>query len=186
MEISDKRILLLLENPATKEKGFELLVQKYTARIYSLVRKMVIIHDDTEDLVQDIFLKIWINIQSFRGDSELFTWIYRIAYNETINFLNKKNKRFFIPVDDYQMLQLQTVENDAFFSGDTIEKRLQKALTQLPPKQKAIFEMRYFENMKHQDIAEILNISLGNVKSQYHNAVEKIKKFVKIELPSDD
>ena len=185
MEISDKRILDLFSNPATKHRGFELLVKKYTAKVYNVVRKMIVIHEDTEDLVQEIFLKIWKNADNFRGDSKLFTWIYKIAVNESINFLNKKNKHFFIPVDDYIEKQLETVENDAFFSGDSIEKRLQKAVLTLPPKQKAIFELRYFENMKHEEIAKILNISLGNVKSQYHNAVEKIKKTVSMELDTD-
>jgi len=185
LDLSNKRILQLLTNPSTKEKGFELLVKKYTQKIFFIVKKMVIIQNDTEDIVQNIFLKIWLNIDTFRNESDLFTWIYRITYNETINFLNKKNKRLFIPVDDYKILQLKTVENDAFFRGDSIEKKLQKALTQLPPKQKAIFEMKYFENMKHQEIAKILKISVGNAKSQYHNAIKKIKEYINIELPTD-
>ncbi len=185
MKITDKRILELLSDPARKEWGFELLVKKYTERVYNVVRKMVIIHEDTEDLVQEIFLKIWQNTSKFRGDSELFTWIYRIAVNETINFLNKKNKRFFIPVEDYMHKQLETVENEAFFDSGSIEKRLHKAIISLPPKQKAIFELRYFENLKHEKIAKILGISLGNVKSQYHNAVEKIKKLVSIEIAGE-
>jgi RNA polymerase sigma factor (sigma-70 family) len=185
LKITDKRILELLSDPLSKERGFELLVEKYTTRIYNLVNKMVIIPEDTEDLVQEIFLKIWKNISKFRGDSELYTWIYRIAVNETIDFLNKKNKRFFIPIEDYIHKQIETVENEAFYDFKSIEKRLHKAIISLPPKQKAIFELRYFENMKHEEIAKILDISVGNVKSQYHNAVEKIKKLVSVELDGD-
>jgi len=179
--LQDKRILQLINNSDNKELGFELLVKKYTTKVYWVVKRMVIINEDTEDLLQEIFLKIWKNIDKFKGNSELYTWIYRIAVNETINFINHKKKKFLISIDDYTEKQISAIETDTFFPPDTIEKRLHKAITSLPPKQKAIFELRYFENLKHEQIAEILGISIGNVKSQYHNAVEKIKKMVTID-----
>jgi len=169
-----------------KQEAFSLLLKEYKQPVYWLVRKMVIIHEDTDDVVQEVFLKIWINLKKFRGDSKLYTWIYRIAVNETLNFLNKKNKRFFVPIDDYREYQSKIIDNDAFYTDDMIEKRLQKALLTLPPKQKLIFELRYFKNMKYTEIIELLGGSMGSLKASYHHAVKKIQKHLKLEINWDD
>ena len=178
----DQEIIRLLALPGKKETAFSLLLKTYKEPVYWLIRKMVIVHEDADDLVQEVFLKIWVHLEKFRGDSKLYTWIYRIAVNETLNFLNKKNKRLFLPINDYREYQARMIDNDAFYTDDIIEKRLQKALLTLPPKQKLIFELKYFKNMKYEEIAELLGGTTGSLKASYHHAVKKIQQQLKFEL----
>lgn len=158
--------------------GFNLLTREYSERIYWHVRKMVIDHEDANDLVQDIFIKIWKNLSSFREDARLFTWIYRIATNETLNFLQKKKRKLFLPINDVGQELTGKLDEGVLIDGDYIEMKLQKALLTLPDKQRLVFNMKYFENLKFEEIAEITKTSVGALKANYHHAVKKIEDFL--------
>ena len=138
---------------------------------------MVIDHDDTDDLLQDVFVKAWKNIDKFREKSQLYTWLYRIATNECITFLNKKRRRFFIPIGDVEHELGNILDNSPHIDGEEIQIRLQKALLLLPDKQRLVFNMKYFDEMKYEEIAEITGTSVGSLKASYHHAVKKIEGF---------
>ncbi len=140
---------------------------------------MVIEHNDTDDLVQDTFIKVWKNLKNFRSDSKLYTWIYRIATNEALTFLKSKKRKFFIPIVDYENHLSQSIEDDNYFSGDEIQMKLQKAILTLPEKQRLVFNMKYFNEMKYDDMSEVLGTSVGALKASFHIAAKKIESFVK-------
>lgn len=160
----------------TRNYGFNLLLKEYQERVYWHIRKMVIRHEDADDITQEVFIKVWKNLDKFRGDSSLFTWIYRIATNECLNHLNKKKKRFFIKIHDVgeELSKELSVENQ-LVEGEEIELKLQKALLKLPDKQRMVFNMKYFDDMKFDKIAEITKTSVGALKASYHHAVKKIE-----------
>jgi RNA polymerase sigma-70 factor (ECF subfamily) len=176
--VEDLEILAKIKNPETKNYGFNLLVRKYQQRIYWLIRKMVIDHDDADDLVQEVFIKIWQKLSLFREDSQLYTWIYRIATNETLNFLRKKRNKYFLPIHDLQNELLQKLRSSSYIDGDEVQLKLQKALLKLPDKQRLVFNMKYFENMKYEEISEITGTSTGGLKASYHHAVKKIENML--------
>ncbi len=176
MHLEDSELIEKLRNEDTRNYAFNLLVRKYQERIYWHIRKMVINHDDSDDLVQEVFVKIWKYLGNFRGDSQLYTWIYRIATNECLSFLAKKKKRFFIPIVDVEKELLEQLDSGAYISGDEIQLKLQKALLKLPNKQRLVFNMKYYDNMKYEQIAEITNTSIGALKASYHHAVKKIEE----------
>jgi RNA polymerase sigma-70 factor (ECF subfamily) len=176
--LEDKELLLKIKNPETRSYGFNMLVRAYQQRVYWHVRKMVIDHDDADDITQEVFIKIHKAIDSFREDSQLFTWIYRIATNECHNFLNKKRRRFFIPIEDIGAQLSAKIDSSDMISGDEIQKKLQKALLQLPDKQRLVFNMKYFEDLSYEDIAEITSTSVGALKASYHHAVKKIEDYL--------
>ena len=147
--------------------------------MYWVIRRMVIEHEVADDVAQETFVKVWKNIESFKGDSKLYTWIYRIATNEALNHLRKKKRRFFIPIGDIEHELSSSLDTDIYYSGDEIQLKLQKALLKLPEKQRLVFNMKYFEEMKFKDIAEVMEVSVGSLKAQYHHAVKKIEKFIK-------
>jgi len=176
--LEEELIIEKISKEETRNYGFNLLVRTYQERIYWHVRKMVIDHDDADDLVQEIFVKVWKNLDSFRKDSKLYTWIYRIATNECLTFLKKKKRKFFVPIHDVSEELAQKVEEDEQLSGDEIQLKLQKALLKLPDKQRIVFNMKYFEEMKFQEISEITDTSVGALKASYHHAVKKIEGFL--------
>lgn len=175
----DNGLLKKFKHPDTRNYAFNLIVRKYQERIYWHIRKMVIVHEDADDLVQEVFLKVWNNLDAFRGDSELFTWIYRIATNDCLHFLNKKKRRFWIPIQDVNARLLKAIESSSEISGDEIQIRLQKALLTLPDKQRLVFNMKYYDDLTYEDMAEITSTSVGALKANYHHAVKKIEKFIK-------
>jgi len=179
--VEDKELVLKLRDPDSRNYGFNLLVRKYQQKIYWHIRKMVIDHDDADDLVQETFVKVWKNLGSFRADAQLYTWIYRIATNECLNFLRKKKNKFFLPIHDVQQELTQKLEsgNHLHMDGDEIQLKLQKALLKLPDKQRLVFNMKYFEEMKYEEISEITDTSVGSLKANYHHAVKKIEEFLK-------
>lgn len=179
--MEDKDLIEKIQNPDTRNYGFNLLVREYQERIYWHVRKMVIDHDDSDDLVQDIFIKVWKNLDKFREDSKLYTWIYRIATNECLNFLNKKKNKFFLPINDVAEELSTKIDSGSHISGDEIQMKLQKALLKLPNKQRLVFNMKYFDEMKFTDISEITGTSVGALKASYHIAVKKIEENLKID-----
>lgn len=140
---------------------------------------MVIDHDDADDLVQEVFLKIWHHLDRFREDAQLYTWIYRIATNECLNFLRKKRNKYFLPIHDVQGELTQKLESGSYIDGDEIQLKLQKALLKLPNKQRLVFNMKYYEDMKYEQMAEITGTSIGSLKASYHHAVKKIEEFLK-------
>jgi RNA polymerase sigma factor (sigma-70 family) len=176
--LEDKDLLLKIKNPETRNYGFNMLVRAYQQRVYWHVRKMVIDHDDADDITQEVFIKIHKAIENFREDSQLFTWIYRIATNECLNFLNKKRRRFFIPIEDIGAQLSARLDSSDNISGDEIQRKLQKALLQLPDKQRLVFNMRYFEDLTYEDMSEITNTSVGALKASYHHAVKKIEDYL--------
>jgi RNA polymerase sigma-70 factor (ECF subfamily) len=184
MQISDQELVNLILNPDKRRNAFELLIKKYQQKIYWHIRKMVIDHDDADDVVQETFIKVWQGLQNFRGDAQLYTWVYRIATNESLNFLQKKRRRNHVPIEadaEDSMDLLNTLESSIsqdYISGDEIQLKLQKALLQLPDKQRLVFNMKYYEDMKYEDIAEITGTSVGALKASYHLAVKKIEDFL--------
>lgn len=180
--LEDKELLEKLRNEETRNFAFNQLVRKYQERIYWHIRKMVIDHDDADDIVQDVFVKVYKAIGKFREDAQLFTWIYRIATNECLTFLNKKKRRFFLPIGDVEAELNNKLDTSSDLDGDQIQKKLQKALLKLPAKQRLVFNMKYYDEMKYEEISEITNTSVGALKASYHHAVKKIEDLLKMEL----
>jgi RNA polymerase sigma factor (sigma-70 family) len=176
--LEDKELLNKIRNPDTRSYGFNMLVRTYQQRVYWHVRKMVIDHDDADDITQEVFIKIHKAIDTFREDSQLFTWIYRIATNECLNFLNKKRRRFFLPIEDIGAQLSAKIDSSSTISGDEIQKKLQKAILQLPDKQRLVFNMKYFEDLSYEDMSEITSTSVGALKASYHHAVKKIEDYL--------
>lgn len=176
--MEDSELIEKLKNEDTRNYAFNLLVRKYQERIYWHIRKMVINHDDSDDLVQEVFVKVWKYLDNFRGDSQLYTWIYRIATNECLSFLAKKKKRFFLPIVDVEKELAEKIDNGYHISGDEVQKKLQKALLKLPDKQRLVFNMKYYDDMKYEQIAEITGTSIGALKASYHHAVKKIEEIL--------
>lgn len=175
---SEEKLLELLRNPKTLRQGFAQLVAEYSERIYWQIRKMVLSHDDANDIMQDVFIKAWTNIDNFRGEAKLTTWLYRIAINESITFLNKKRSQNNVSVDDDDSYLMNSLESDAYFDGNEAQKLLQNAILKLPEKQRLVFNMKYFDEMKYEDMSEILGTSVGALKASYHHAVKKIENFL--------
>lgn len=176
--MEDSELIEKLKIEDTRNYAFNLLVRKYQERIYWHIRKMVINHDDSDDLVQEVFVKVWKYLDKFRGDAQLYTWIYRIATNECLRFLAKKKKRFFLPLGDVEKELADHIDSGHHYSGDEVQIKLQKALLKLPDKQRLVFNMKYFDDMKYEQISKITETSVGALKASYHHAVKKIEKFL--------
>lgn len=155
-----------------------MLVRTYQKRVYYLIRKMVIDHDDADDLTQEVFIKIYRHIGSFREDAQLFTWIYRIATNECLSFLQRKKRRFFLPVHDITHELSNKIDTSPYISADEIQRKLQKAILQLPEKQRLVFNLKYYDDLPYEQIAEITGTSVGALKASYHHAVKKIEEYL--------
>ena len=180
MYLTEEIILIAeLKDIKTKELAFRKLITQYKERLYWHIRKIVISHDDTDDVLQNTFIKIFKNIDNFKADSKLYSWMYRIATNEAITFINKRAKENKVDIADYQQQLTSNLESDDWFSGDEIQLILQKAIATLPQKQQLVFNMKYFDEMKYQQISDILETSVGGLKASYHHAVKKIEAFIK-------
>lgn len=177
-QVEDAEILSKFNDERTRNVGFNLLLQKYQQKIYWHIRRLVIDHDDADDLVQETFVKVWKNLQNFRSDSQLYTWIYRIATNESITFLNKKKNRNNISLDEVNTELAETLASSEHFDGDKIQRKLQQAVLTLPEKQRIIFNMKYFDDMKYEEISEVLGTSVGALKASFHIAVKKIETIL--------
>lgn len=177
VQYTDKQLIDLYHNSDDKNKAFGFIMQKYQQRLYWHIRRLVINHDDSDDVLQNTFLKAWKGLKNFRAESQLYTWLYRIATNESLTFLNQKRNKVFMPFIDVEKQLSETLESDEYFNGDQIQKKLQQAIMQLPEKQKVVFNMKYFEEMKYEEMSEILDTSVGALKASYHHAVKKIEKY---------
>lgn len=182
--MTDKEILELYRG-GRQQEAFKHIVKEYSERLYWHVRSLVCSHEDADDLVQEIFIKVWTSLPSFRGDAQLYTWLYRIATNESLNFLNKQKVRAALAFESLSDNLVRKVEDDPYFNGDEAQKLLSVAIQKLPQKQKAVFCMRYYQELSYEDISEITGSSVGALKASYHFAYEKIKKELQEKMPSD-
>lgn len=178
MNQTDQQILEQIRSPFTRELGFRQLVETYQRKVYQVIRRMVIIHEDADDLTQNTFIKAYRSLDRFEGGSSLFTWLYRIATNESLSFLEKKKKRFFFSIDDHQDKMESYLDHRAGLDGDEIQIRLQKAVLKLPDKQRLVFHLKYQEELTYEQMAEITGTSVGALKASYHHAVKKIEQYV--------
>jgi RNA polymerase sigma-70 factor (ECF subfamily) len=177
-QVEDSEILEKFQDEKTRDLAFNLLLKKYQQKIYWHVRRMVIDHDDADDLVQDVFIKVWKNLPGFRSDAQLYTWMYRIATNECITFLNRKKLKNNVSFDDVSHELSESLADSTYFDGDKAQMKLQKALLTLPEKQKLVFNMKYYDDMKYEEISEVLGTSVGALKSSFHLAVKKIEAYL--------
>jgi RNA polymerase sigma-70 factor (ECF subfamily) len=178
MTPTDQEILEQIRSPFTREIGFRQLIETYQRKVYHIIRRMVIIHEDADDLTQNTFIKAYRNLDKFEGNSALFTWLYRIATNESLSFLEKKKKRFFFSIDDHQEKMESYLDQPGALNGEQIQIRLQKALLKLPEKQRLVFHLKYQEELTYEEMAEITGTSVGALKASYHHAVKKIEQSV--------
>lgn len=178
LQVEDSEILSKFQDEKTRNEAFNLLLKKYQQKIYWHIRRMVIDHDDADDLVQDVFIKVWKNLLSFRNDAQLYTWMYRIASNECITFLNKKKQKNNVPLDDVAYELADTLADSSYFNGDQAQRKLQEALLTLPEKQRLVFNMKYYDDMKYEEISDVLGTSVGALKASFHLAVKKIEAFL--------
>jgi RNA polymerase sigma-70 factor, ECF subfamily len=179
MENDDLDIITDLKHENKKNLAFHILVKKYQERLYWHIRKIVVNHDDADDVLQNTFIKVWRNIDSFREESSLYTWLYRIATNESISFINANKRRSYIPMNETSDYLVKNMVSDPYFEGDEIQKKLQEAILKLPEKQRIVFNMKYFDEMKYEEMSQILDTSVGALKASYFHAVRKIEEFLK-------
>jgi len=173
--LQDSIAIKELKSSTTQEKAFKDLVEKYKERLYWHIRRIVLDHDDTDDVLQNTFIKVYRNIQTFKEDSAIYTWMYRIATNEALSFLQKRAKFYDNTSDELQQKMIENLKADAYFDGDEIQMKLQQAIATLPEKQRLVFNMKYFEELKYEDMSSILETSVGALKASYHHAVKKIE-----------
>jgi len=178
-EYTDEELLILFRDEKQREAAFSVLVNKYQEQLYWHIRKIVLSHMDTDDILQNVFIKVWKNLLNFRNDSSLYTWLYRIATNETISFIKKQKKNQMVSYDDYINSVANNAVTEGYFTGTEIQNKLQKAILTLPDKQRIIFQMKYFEELKYDEMSKILRTSVGALKASYHHAVKKIQIFLK-------
>ncbi len=179
MEISDQQIIELIKSNSTKEKGFSLLLDKYQERLYWNIRRIVVAHEDANDVLQNTSIKIWKGLDKFRADSSLFTWLYRISVNESLQHIKQNKKHSFLVPSDTKDILIEKLEADEYFDGNELELNLQKAILKLPKKQRLVFNMKYYEDLKYDEISKILGTSIGALKASYHIASKKIESYIK-------
>ncbi|WP_413997827.1 RNA polymerase sigma factor [Flavobacterium sp. W1B] len=174
----EEEFIQLLLNPKTQNEAFQKLLLAYQKPLYNHIRNIVLNHDDTDDVLQNTFIKVFQHLKNFKGESKLFSWMYRIATNEALSFLNQKARKSGISSETLQNKTIDNLKSDPYFDGNEIQIKLQKAIAALPEKQQLVFKMRYFEELKYEEISEILGTSVGGLKASYHIAVKKIEAFV--------
>ena len=175
----NEKEIISLQKAGEYEKAFNAIVDSYSERLYWHVRRFICSHDDTDDLLQEIFVKVWRALPAFRGESQLYTWLYRIATNEALNFLRKIKNRSDIDVEIADAVMSDKIDEDPYFNGNAMQRELHKAVSMLPEKQKTVFNLRYFEEMKYEDMAKITGTSVGALKASYHHEYTKISEMLK-------
>lgn len=174
----DKELLMQFRDASTKERSFTLILKKYQEKLYWHIRRMVVSHEDTNDVLQNMFIKVWKALDNFREDSQLYTWLYRIATNECLTFLEKEKKRAPVSLSDVETGLSNKLEADKNFDAGKLEWKLQKAIQQLPEKQRVVFNLRYYDEMPYEKMSQVLETSEGALKASYHHAVKKIEDFI--------
>ncbi|MDY2917415.1 MAG: sigma-70 family RNA polymerase sigma factor [Muribaculaceae bacterium] len=174
----EQELVSRLRQPQTARSAFNEVIRRYSEPLYHQIRRMVQNHDDASDLLQNTFLKAWQNLEYFRGDARLSTWLYKIAVNESLSFLARERKRYAMSLDDQESALANMIEADSYFDGDAAAELLRKAVVTLPEKQRLVFNMKYYDEMKYEEISEILGTSVGALKASYHLAVKKIEKYI--------
>ena len=177
MILSDSELVEMLREPRTRREGFAVLVKQYSEKLYWKVRRIVLSHEDANDVLQNVFIKVWSNLQNFQGKSSLSTWLYRIAVNESLDFLRKQKLADKVSADE-DVSVASRLMSDEYFDGDEVQARLQEAVARLPEVQRMVFNLKYFEEMKYSEMSKILNTSEGALKASYHLAVKKITEYL--------
>lgn len=176
---NEEEIIEQLQDPSLQRKAFGEVVKEYSEQLYWQIRRIVLSHEDANDLLQNTFIKAWSNLEYFRGDAKMSTWLYRIALNECLNFLNKQRAQNQMSLEDAETNMMNKLESDPYFDGDETQLLFEKAIQTLPEKQRMVFNLKYFQEMKYEDMSEILGTSVGALKASYHHAVKKIQDFLK-------
>lgn len=176
--LEEEVLIERLKDPVTREASYRTLISTHKERLYWHIRKIVLSHEDADDVLQNTFIKVFRHIEGFNGDSKLYSWMYRIATNESISFLNKKAKHLHVDMETLQAQRVNHLKADVYFDGDEIQLKLQKAIISLPQKQQLVFNMKYFDDLKYEEISEILDTSVGALKASYHHARKKIELFL--------
>lgn len=179
MHLDDKELLHQFKQPETKEKAFTAIIKKYQEKLYWHVRRMVVDHDDANDVLQNVFIKVWKGLENFREDSQLYTWLYRIATNESLTFLDQQKRRSAVSMDEVEAGLSNKIKADEGFDAQKLEWKLQLAIQQLPEKQRAVFTLRYYDEMPYEEMSRVLETSEGALKASYHHAVKKIEEFIR-------
>ncbi len=177
--MEERELISRLKQTDTRDYAFGQLAKLYQERLYWHIRKILLNHDDTDDVLQNTLMKAWKNIDNFREESSIFTWLYRIATNEAITFLNSRKRKSLVPLNDVREFLLDNLTSDPYFDGDELQLKLQKAIIQLPEKQRLVFNMKYFDNLKYEEMSKILDTSVGALKASFHHASKKIEEFIK-------
>ena len=177
--IAEETLVAQLKQKDTQAKAFEVLINTYKERLYWHIRRIVMDHDDADDVLQNTFIKVFRSIDGFKGDSKLYSWMYRIATNESLTFIKQKSRKLGVNSEALQERMANNLQADVYFEGDEIQYKLQQAIAKLPEKQKLVFNMKYFEELKYEEISEILETSVGGLKASYHLAVKKIESYLK-------
>jgi RNA polymerase sigma factor (sigma-70 family) len=177
--LSDSELLVEFRNPVTKEKAFTSLIKKYQEKLYWHLRRMVVDHDDANDVLQNVMIRVWNGLENFREDSQLYTWLYRVATNECLTFLEQQKKRASVSLSDVESGLENKIKADQNFDGNKLEWKLQLGIQQLPEKQRIVFQLRYYDEMPYEEMSRVLETSEGALKASYHHAVKKIEEYIK-------
>jgi RNA polymerase sigma-70 factor (ECF subfamily) len=176
---SDAELLIQFREPATKERAYTSIIRKYQEKLYWHIRRMVVDHDDTNDVLQNMFIRVWNGLENFREDAQLYTWLYRIATNESLTFLEQQKKRAAVSLSDVESGLSNKIKADRHFDPNKLEWKLQLAIQQLPEKQRLVFSLRYYDEMPYEEMSRVLDTSEGALKASYHHAVKKIEDYIK-------
>lgn len=177
-QTDDQELLQSFKDPATREKAFTGIIKKYQEKLYWHIRRMLVDHDDTNDVLQNMFIKVWKGLENFREDSQLYTWLYRIATNESLTFLSQQKKRSSVSLSDVETGLSNKLKSDTNFDANKLEWKLQLGIQNLPEKQRLVFNLRYYDEMPYEEMSKILDTSEGALKASYHHAAKKIEEFI--------
>jgi RNA polymerase sigma factor (sigma-70 family) len=178
MHADDRELLRQFKEPSQKERAFTAIIKKYQEKLYWHIRRMVVDHDDTNDILQNMFIKVWNSLENFREDSQLYTWLYRIATNESLTFLDQQKRRASVSLSDVEDGLSNKIKADQNFDANKLEWKLQLAIQKLPEKQRLVFNLRYYDEMPYEEMSRVLDTSEGALKASYHHAAKKIEDFI--------
>jgi RNA polymerase sigma-70 factor (ECF subfamily) len=176
---TDTELLIQFRDPVTKERAYTAIIKKYQEKLYWHIRRMVVDHDDANDVLQNVFIRVWKGLENFREDSQLYTWLYRIATNESLTFIEQQKKRSSVSLNDDEAGLSNKIRADQHFDFQKLEWKLQLAIQQLPEKQRVVFNLRYYDEMPYEEMSKVLETSEGALKASYHHAVKKIEDYIK-------